>query len=287
MIEDFFQSVLDEHLPTSQLIKHRSVGGGCINNAVQLETDNGTYFIKWNHKSENDLFITEEKGLSILSEKSVLKIAEVLGGGIHQDKAYLLLEWMESGHASSQFWDDFGSGLAELHRCSSDNFGLDHDNFIGRLPQSNTYHQTWSDFFIQERLIPQLKLASSKNLINEGIRSDFELLFPKLENIVPKESPALLHGDLWSGNFLTGEQSEPVLIDPAVHYGHRETELAFTQMFGGFDRKFYQAYQAHFPLEQGFEDRSEIHNLYPLLVHVNLFGSSYLGGVLQTLKRFI
>ena len=286
MIEEFFQAVLDQHCYGSLLKDSRSVGGGCINNTARLTTNDGTYFLKWNQAIENELFETEAKGLKSLEESSPLRLPQVLGQGKQKDKAYLLLEWIESGYAESTSWKSFGEGLAQLHRTSAPQFGLDYDNFIGRLPQQNRPHIQWADFFRQERLEPQLQLASSKKLIDSSLRSSFDRLFPILHQLVPAEVPALLHGDLWSGNFMMDQDASPVLVDPAIYFGHRETELAFTHLFGGFDNQFYAAYHSNYPLEQGFEERIEIHNLYPLLVHVNLFGSAYLSGIKQTLKRF-
>lgn len=286
MIQDFFKEVLLIHTPKAEIIRTQPVGGGCINNAAKLVTTNQSYFIKWNSISEKEMFEKEKEGLSFLSEQKEIQIPEVLGDGQLDNKTYLLLEWIEGGLSSADFWNDFGRSLAKLHKYHSNTFGLSYDNYIGRLKQSNKQHQDWASFFIQERLEPQIRLASNKNLIDPNLHISFERLFQRLEDIVPNEKPALIHGDLWSGNFLTSEESKPVLIDPAVHFGHRETELSFTQLFGGFDTKFYQSYNEEYPLENGFEERIDIHNLYPLLVHVNLFGNSYLSGINQTLKRF-
>ena len=123
--------------------------------------------------------------------------------------------------------------------------------------------------------------------VNNDILRNFEKLFSVLQNLIPEASPSLLHGDLWSGNFMCGEDGEAVIFDPAVYYGHREIELAFTQMFGGFDKSFYSAYNEEFPLLPGFDDRVDLYNLYPLLVHLNLFGQSYLSGITQTLSRYL
>ncbi|MEM6737187.1 MAG: fructosamine kinase family protein [Bacteroidota bacterium] len=286
MIEDFFNLALSAHIEECKLKSWKPVGGGCIHKTARLQTKNHSYFIKWNHCREIDLFLTEEKGLQLLNDHPEIRVPGVLGQGQIEEKSYQLLEWIESGYPSSGFWGVFGKSLAKLHQHDHHYFGLSYDNYIGRLHQSNTHHETWHSFFIAERLEPQLKLALSKKLINNQIISLFEKLFPKLENLIPGERPSLLHGDLWSGNFLVDQNSLPVLIDPAVHYGHRETELAFTRLFGGFDKKFYYTYNEEFPLEIGFENRVDIHNLYPLLVHVNLFGSSYLSGIKQTLRRF-
>lgn len=286
MINEFYQSVLDDYSPNAKLIKHSPVGGGCINNAVKLETSQGSFFIKWNEASDDKLFLAEAKGLSLLDTNGSIRVPHVFGNGVRENKAYLLLEWIDSGYSSAQFWEEFGTHLATLHQTTFNHFGLDHNNFIGRLPQSNAYHNTWAEFFVVERVEPQLRLASEKHLIDKKTIQGFDALFQRIENLIPVEPSAFLHGDLWSGNFLVDGNSKPVIIDPAVYYGHRETELAFTYLFGGFDHIFYEAYKLHYPLEEGFDQRIDIHNLYPLLVHVNLFGTSYLSGITQTLKRF-
>jgi protein-ribulosamine 3-kinase len=136
-------------------------------------------------------------------------------------------------------------------------------------------------------LEPQIQMASKRGLIDGEVRSQFDELYNKINELIPEESPALLHGDLWSGNMMAAQGDVPAIFDPAVYYGHREAEMAFTQMFGGFDPLFYQSYQSVFPLQPGHEKRVQIFNLYPLLVHVNLFGSSYLSGIRQTLNYFI
>lgn len=286
-MNEFIQSVLTKHISSSiKLIGTTSVSGGCINNAYKVLTDQGSFFLKWNNASLSEMFFSEAKGLTILHDLSTVSVPQPLGKGIFGSKSYLLTEWIAQGSQSAEFWKNFGVHLAEQHRKSHLKFGLDHDNFIGSLHQSNTQHANWVDFFMQERLLPQLKLASSNDLISDTIRHQFDNFFLRLHQLIPKEAPALLHGDLWSGNFMTGSSGEAVIFDPAVYYGHRETEIAFTQLFGGFSADFYHYYNEAFPLESGFDDRVNIHNLYPLLVHVNLFGTSYLSGIIQTLNRF-
>lgn len=287
-MNDSFYSEILKNLFGADTKLHRisSVAGGCINQTSKLESSQGTFFIKVNSSTESDLFEKEEKGLRYLKEKSDLGIPDVLGSGVLDGKVYLVLSWIEKGQTSNNFWKSFGHLLAKQHRETNNHFGLDHNNHIGRLQQSNKNHSHWDDFFIEERLKPQLKLAEESGLIDQALMNSFDLLFRKLGDLIPIEKPAFLHGDLWSGNFLSGSRSTPYVFDPAIYYGHRETELAFTTMFGGFDRQFYESYEEEFPIEPGFEDRIEIHNLYPLLVHVNLFGTSYLSGVLSTLKKF-
>jgi fructosamine-3-kinase len=196
------------------------------------------------------------------------------------------MDFLETGSRRSTFWEDFGRALAQLHRKSQESFGLEHDNYIGSLPQSNKTHASWSEFFIQERLEAQLKRARDRNKIGGDILLRMEKLFHRLEGLFPFEPPALLHGDLWSGNFFCGVDGEACIFDPAVYFGHREMDIGMSKLFGGFDPAFYQAYNAEWPLGDDWENRVDIANLYPLLVHVNLFGGGYLSQVRSILQRF-
>ncbi|PCH95931.1 MAG: ketosamine-3-kinase [Bacteroidetes bacterium] len=260
-----------------------TIGGGCINNALKLETNVSTYFLKWNSASSfPGMFSSEARGLNLLRNSSTLYIPEVISANESEEHSYLMLEYIDSATMSKSYWEHFGKSLAELHKVSTDQFGLDHDNYIGSLRQSNQQHSTWKDFFINERLMPQLKLAS----LEAGLTQKFENLYGKLDEIFPNEPPALLHGDLWSGNYMVSKTGAPVTMDAAVYYGHRETDLAMSKLFGGFDSRFYSAYNEAFRLEQGWQERFDICNLYPLLVHVNLFGGSYLNQVRSTLEKF-
>jgi protein-ribulosamine 3-kinase len=175
--------------------------------------------------------------------------------------------------------------LAEIHKNTHENFGLEYDNYIGELPQKNTYAKNWVDFFIENRLEVQIGLAYYKRLIDENFLKKFKRTYPQLYKILPKEKPSLLHGDLWSGNVMVDTEGMPCLIDPAIYYGHREAEIAYSTLFGGFDSRFYSSYIENFPLQPGFEERKEIYNMYHLLVHVNLFGLSYLAPVERTVNK--
>jgi fructosamine-3-kinase len=187
---------------------------------------------------------------------------------------------------SNLYWIELGRGLANIHKNRSPTFGLNHDNYIGSLKQSNSPTNSWIHFFIHSRINSQLKLAIDKGQLNSSHQQKFEILFKELPNLLPNEKPALLHGDLWSGNVIVDHHGNAVLIDPAVYYGHREMDLAFTRLFGGFNSEFYHSYFETFPLEPGFDNRVDIYNLYPLLVHVNLFGGSYANQVVSILNRF-
>ena len=265
----------------------RSVGGGSINDAYRLDTTAGTYFVKTNQADRfPSMFEAEADGLRRLREVSAILTPELISTGELDDITYLLMEWVESGPRRSNYWEQFGRELAAVHRNSADHFGLERDNYIGSLPQSNTLHDQWSGFFIHCRMEPQVKMARDQNRLGMGDVLRFERLYGRLGALLPKEPPALLHGDLWSGNFLTGPDGGPVLIDPAVYFGHREMDIAMTRLFGGFDAEFYTSYNEAWPMERGWEDRMDLCNLYPLLVHVNLFGGGYRAQVEAILRRF-
>lgn len=286
-MQSFFDHVIQEVFgeELSRPLSIHQVGGGCINQTAYFEFRGQRYFLKWNSQV-GDLFEKEAMGLQLLQNSRTIKVPSVLRHGKIGENDYLCLEYIEKAPARREFWISFGRQLAAMHQQSAEHFGLDHDNHIGRLPQSNQPHIEWVDFFIQERLEPQLLMASQNGLINTAIQSQFESLYLQLSDLIPEEKPALLHGDLWSGNMMCTTGNVPSIFDPAIYYGHREAELAFTQMFGGYDRLFYQSYQESFPLQPGHEKRVQIFNLYPLLVHVNLFGPSYLSGIRQTLDYF-
>lgn len=283
----FFERALFESSGEELKIKEvQFKAGGCINNAVQLRTEEGDFFIKWNEGIEEDMFAAEANGLRLLRAGGSLCIPEVLGLGKIGQKHYLLLEYIDSRYPQENYWEELGHKLALQHQQTAKNFGLEDNNYIGRLPQNNEPMSKWVDFFRERRLNVQLGLAIYNGLVDKKFADRFKSLYPQLPELLPEEPPALLHGDLWSGNVMVGAVGEPCLIDPAVYFGHREAELAFTELFGGFDPRFYSAYQEAKPLEQGYEERKNIYNLYPLMVHVNLFGTSYLSGVERTLGRF-
>lgn len=262
--------------------------GGCINNGGRMETSAGEFFIKWNYKDRyKGMFEAEARGLKILKETNTVYIPDVVGFGETGDLSFLILEFVEREGDRTEYWKVLGRQLAELHKNTNDQFGLDHDNFIGSLPQSNRFHTEWNNFFINERLEKQIKYASDSGKITSKHINRFQRLYKKLDEIFPPgEKPALIHGDLWSGNLITNQKGHPCIIDPAVYYGNREIELSFTMLFGGFNNEFYKVYDENYRLEKGFEERVDVYNLYPLMVHVNLFGGGYLGQVENILQRY-
>ncbi|MDQ7041301.1 MAG: fructosamine kinase family protein [Rhodothermus sp.] len=266
------------------------VGGGCIARACRLETDRGVYFLKWGPAEVAHTFKAEAVGLRALrAAKSPLVIPEVVALGEAQSDrpGFLVLEWIEPGRPGPHFWEHFGEGLAHLHQVQGPRYGFTQDNFIGRMPQENAWEDDWPTFFWQHRLAPQVRWARQQGHWERDWDRWLERLEKRLPELLPARPPAsLLHGDLWSGNFMVTFDGRAALIDPAVYYGDRETDLAMTELFGGFDTRFYAAYRAAWPLEPGYEERRELYNLYHLINHLNLFGGSYAAGVARTLRRF-
>ncbi|MDX9751055.1 MAG: fructosamine kinase family protein [Flavobacteriales bacterium] len=268
-----------------------AVGGGSINDAYRLDTSAGPYFVKVNAADRfPSMFAAEADGLKRLEATGAVRVPAMIATGEERDGgldlSFILLEWVEEGLRTAAFWAAFGRGLAALHRHTAPTFGLEVDNYIGSLRQVNTPEADWPTFFIRHRLEPQLRMARDRKRVEAGMAFRFERLFHQLDGLFPTEPPALLHGDLWRGNFLCDGDGRPVLIDPAVYYGHREMDIAMTRLFGGFDPAFLAAYQAEWPLEPGWEERLDLCQLYPLLVHVNLFGGGYVARVEQVLRRF-
>jgi len=224
-------------------------------------------------------------GLKLLQEKSRFIIPEVIGEFQLDDDSFLVLEHLNQDIPNQKFWFDIGEKLAHLHQQSNSKFGLSFDNYIGSICQTNHHFLSWTEFFENQRLSPLVKLAFDKNLLPKEDLKAFNLLYLKLAEIFLTEKPSLVHGDLWSGNFLC-HNNKPVLIDPSVYYGNREMDLAMTRLFGGFDDDFYNAYQNEFPLEKGWEKRIDICNLYPNLVHLILFGRSYYSPIKNVLNAF-
>ena len=282
------QRIITDYLGTTPVFTgFERKGGGSINSAAVIRTNKGHFFAKWNSlEGREGMFAAEAEGLRLLAQTNEIKVPLPLGSAEEDDTCYLVMEHLESGDFELDFWDVFGRRLAALHRNTQAHFGLDHDNFIGSLPQKNSPTATWIDFFIQHRLEPQLRRAIDAGKADSSVIQKFENLYTKLPEIFPEENPALLHGDLWGGNFMCTMQGEPAIFDPAVYYGCREMDLAMTRLFGGVDAEFYESYIEAFPLAPGFEKRFDICNLYPLLVHVNLFPGSYIQTVKHIVSRF-
>ncbi|HSR52521.1 MAG TPA: fructosamine kinase family protein [Acidobacteriota bacterium] len=269
------------------------VGGGCINSARRIELEDGRqFFLKSNSDPLPGMFEREAEGLKALGEAAQeLRVPEVVavGGGEKGVAHFIVMEYIATGHPAGDFFRRLGRGLARLHEDSAaERFGFEHDNYIGSTPQPNGWTDDWVHFFRDKRLRHQLELAGEKGHADSQMRRLGERLLDRLGDYIdqPEEAPCLLHGDLWSGNYLCDDLGRPVLIDPAAYYGRGEADLAMTRLFGGFDSGFYAAYHEIRPKQDGHQARNDIYQLYHLLNHLNLFGTSYLSGCLRVLRRY-
>jgi len=263
------------------------ISGGCIHHTFRLTLDsNEQVFLKYNHVDAGGNFEIEARGLRQLAQTGALAVPAVKLVGTVEPYAFLLLNWIEQGRQSRDYWTHFGENLARLHQVSKEGFGLEYNNYIGALPQVNNHEETWPEFFIKHRIQPMVDMAAKREYFDRRTLQRFDRLADKIKDVFPAESPALLHGDLWGGNILVGLDGLPVLIDPAIYFGHREMELAFMTLFDKQPPSFYDAYNAVFPLDPDWRNRIDICNLYPLLVHVNLFGGGYIQSVERILFRF-
>ncbi len=274
-----------EKLLDVEILESNAIGGGSINQAVKIETgDKRQFFLKWNASAPPDMFPKEKKGLELLaSAETELRIPKV----IVKTTEFLLIEFIEEGRSNSKSGQQFGQALAALHEVTAEQYGLEYDNYIGRLSQSNDRHEKWIDFFIEERLEPQIEQAVNSGELESKTFNHSQKLYKKLPGLLPEEPPSLLHGDLWGGNYFYDEEGRAVVFDPAVYYGNREIEIAFTHLFDGFSSDFYEAYEQAFPLQPNFNERKDIYNLYPLLVHTNMFGGHYGRQVESIVERFV
>lgn len=276
MVFASIESVLKNHFGNAFTITEGlPVHGGDINQVYKLLTNEGTFIIKINQADLLGLFEKEAQGLELLRKNSDFRIPSVITTNTFQDGQFILMEYISSGEKNTRYWEEFGEQLALMHRKTNQCFGLDHSNYIGSLSQSNEPHSKWSSFYFHERILKQLDLLKDQQQLSFS-PEQLTALHERIEVLFSEQPSSLLHGDLWSGNCMVDERNTPVLIDPAVYYGHREMDLAMTLLFGGFDEPFYSAYNRVFPLETDWRNRIEMCQLYPLLVHANLFGGHYI-----------
>lgn len=263
----------------------RRVKGGMVNHAAQITLNNVKYFVKWNMSSPTPSFAAEARGLDIVRATHAFRVPDVIayadGEGVSDAASYLILEWI---NRSSKFHHDtlfekLGHSLANMHRIHGTVFGLDHDNYIGNIKQHNTPTLSWSEFYREQRIKPQIAIA--KRLGRLGYKRELLLhkLIDRIDNIFDgcNPIPSLLHGDFWEGNFFATKNHQIAIFDPAIYYGDREVEIAYTEVFNNFPPAFLNAYQDVYPLDQNYAYRRPLLQLYLMLVHLNHFGEEYLG----------
>ena len=255
-------------------IESTPIGGGCINETHIVQMGDQRWFVKLNSTDKLDMFEAELEGLSILNSADALRVPEPLTCGSTETHSYLITEAITTG-SSTKAMRLAGEQLAALHQTIQARFGHERDNYIGTTKQINTVESDWLTFWRKHRLGYQLKLAHTNGIGGATMALADQLIdtLPHFLNHSPKAS--LLHGDLWGGNMMIDQHGMPVIYDPAIYYGDRETDLAMTHLFGGFTADFYAAYESILPLEAGHEERRTLYNLYHILNHFNLFGGGY------------
>jgi fructosamine-3-kinase len=284
------QDALNSHFNTSVMPGYASSGD--INQAARIEAGSESYFVKWHPQSPPQMFTTEAQGLELLASANAIKVPQVVYVAEAEGEvpAYLVLEWLEQERPRDQqvAAEKLGEGLAALHGTHGDQHGLDHDNYIGRLPQANRQNTNWADFYAEQRILAQLEQARKVGRLPKEREDLLMQLIQKMPDLIPPDAaPSLLHGDLWGGNYSYIAGNTPVIYDPAVYYGHREIDLAMTALFGGFPQRFYKAYHAAYPLDAGYQERQALYQLYSLLVHLTLFGGGYGVQVDAVARRYL
>ena len=251
---------------------HRSVSGGCINQGYRLTGNDCAYFVKINQASQVEMFAAEALGLKQIINTETIRVPEPICWGVAERSSFIVMEWLEFSRPDTQAWEKMGRNLAAMHRAGgASQFGWEQNNTIGSTPQQNDWTDNWAEFFAQHRIGYQLKLAQRRggDFPQRAIAAVQEILANR------QPQPSLVHGDLWSGNAAVTTSGEPVILDPATYWGDREVDLAMTELFGGFPAAFYRGYSQVWQLEEGYQQRKTIYNLYHILNHFNLFGGGY------------
>ncbi|WP_299485739.1 fructosamine kinase family protein [Acaryochloris sp. IP29b_bin.137] len=262
----------------------RSVGGGSINQAFQVNDEHQSYFVKLNQASKVAMFEAEAAGLKEMQDSRTIRVPRPLGWGTAEGHSYIILEWIPLGHGDSQAWFAMGQQLATMHRQTHEQgFGWHQRNTIGDTPQRNPWTADWGEFFAEHRIGYQLQLAQRGSHFRH-----WEALVDKIPTLLAHHpAPSLVHGDLWSGNAAFSQGGEPIILDPATYYGDREVDMAMTELFGGFPPAFYKGYQAAWPLSEGYQQRKILYNLYHILNHFNLFGGGYASQAQQMIEQVL
>lgn len=266
-----------------ELTSFSRLTGGDINDVFLLNSGAEKFVVKINNnKRFPGMFEAEKAGLEELAAPGLIDVPEPLKTGKTGSHSFLILEYKAPAPNAVNFWEVFGEQLAALHQQTSDSFGFEKDNYIGSLPQYNDRKNSAAEFYIEMRLKPQIKMAVEKGFqLNVS-----ESFYKNCENMIPSEPPALIHGDLWNGNYLVNSAGMPCLIDPAVAYSPREMDLGMMKLFGGFNEDLFHTYNEISPLQENWEERISLWQLYYLLVHLNIFGLGYKSQVTSIIKKF-
>lgn len=270
-----------------KVINIKSISGGDISSAYCVVTSTAKYFLKVNSSIfALEMFQAEQEGLRAIEATNSISVPQVLLVDSIEGTAFILMDFVENKRPDSSDYRRLGTKLAELHQSFGTNFGFISDNFIGRLPQYNQQDDQWAEFYWSERILPQLKLALNAGLIQKDIFPDEKKAIILFRELFGNIQSVLLHGDLWGGNYLIATDGTPYLIDPAVYYGHSMVDIAMSHLFGGFGVGFYEAYHEIIPKPDNYDQQIELYQLYYLLVHLNMFGSSYYASVASIVRKY-
>ena len=263
-----------------------SVSGGCINQGYQLQGNGKTYFVKLNQPSKVEMFQAEALGLKQMYATQTITVPQPICYGVTENNSFIVLEWLDLGRGNNSSWLEMGRQLAQMHSSgTADRFGWQMNNTIGSTPQINDWMDNWADFFAQQRIGYQLKLAKRKG----GSLPDTDRVVAAVREQLFNRQPeaSIVHGDLWSGNADITADGQPTIFDPATYYGDREVDIAMTEVFGGFPNAFYQGYNQQWQLDSGYQQRKTIYNLYHILNHFNLFGGGYASQASRMIQKII
>lgn len=282
MIPHSIQEIIEKKF--GSITNSRSIGGGCIAHATKITCGNTSYFLKYGNLP-HDMFQKEAHGLEEIRLSNTITCPHV----IEVNPNFLLLEYIDQGLQTHTFFTSFGRLFANMHKHTANLCGFYEDNFIGTTIQKNTQSSSWSEFYLENRIVFQIKCMEQKGLPTKELRTRISQLESRIPSILSGSDNifSLLHGDLWHGNYIIHNNGSPCLIDPAVYYGNREADLAMTKLFGGFPPEFYEAYEREFPLPEGTEHREGIYRLYHIMNHYTLFGGSYYQQAISLLDRYL
>jgi fructosamine-3-kinase len=267
-----------------RLLDARPMGGGCIGEVYRAELSDGTSVVAKVDRAEESHLEREAYMLRYLREKTELPVPEVY----HSTEELLLMELMPGkGNLSSGAQKHAAELLAALHDVTAGAYGHERDTLIGSLSQPNPWTGSWVEFFRDQRLLCLAEVASEAGRLPANLRSRVEVLAGRLGEILEEpERPALIHGDVWSGNVLSEGNRITAFLDPAIYHADPEVELSYISLFGTFGETFFRRYAELRPIHLSFfERRRHLYSLYPLLVHVYFFGGHYVGSVEGTLAR--
>lgn len=286
-VENRLAQVLNKDV---KIISAQNVGGGCINNAYKIDTNFGAFFLKWNALCASDMFEREAEGLEELAratDDNLLVPDVICFKNVDKTPGYLVLAYLYSRNSVKNFDEMLGRGLAHLHKYKNTHFGFSKNNYCGATPQCNKWNKSWTEFFRDLRIGFLLKLIEKEHGLSSAEKTAYEKLMDRIPTLLSSEAePSLIHGDLWSGNYMRA-QNGPALIDPAAYYAEREMEFAIITMFGGFSQRFFDAYNESYPLKKDWMERNKLYQLYHILNHYYLFGGGYGSQALSVAKSYL